>query len=177
MWWRSNLRGTVIVRPGKQRGGRSSIGITIKKRPAAFLATGPVSRRSREAYIAHCCIIVVRCYRPRRRTTRLVKTRFCSSAECSVRGRAQIHPGTASRNQVQDEANHTAEFHVGTTAWSWGYNMELTVTALDESHSRVVIGISRSGGKAVSWGSGKKEVLKIFNGIATQLAEKPTAQQ
>jgi hypothetical protein len=55
--------------------------------------------------------------------------------------------------------------------------MELTVTALDESHSRVVIGISRSGGKAVSWGSGKKEVLKIFNGIATQLAEKPTAQQ
>lgn len=76
-----------------------------------------------------------------------------------------------------DNAKHTAEFHVGTTAWSWGYNMKLTVTALDESHSRVVIGISRSGGKAVSWGSGKKEVLKIFNGIASQLAEKPAAQQ
>jgi hypothetical protein len=31
-----------------------------------------------------------------------------------------------------DVANHTVEFHVGTTAWSWGYNMKLTVTAIDE---------------------------------------------
>jgi hypothetical protein len=64
-----------------------------------------------------------------------------------------------------DDAHHSVDFHVGTTAWSWGYNMTLSVTAIDETHSRVVIGISRSGGKAVSWGSGKKEVLKIFNGI------------
>jgi hypothetical protein len=69
-----------------------------------------------------------------------------------------------------DDANHTVDFHVGTTAWSWGYNMRLTVTQIDEAHSRVVVGISRSGGKAVSWGSGKKEVLKIFTGIDAELA-------
>lgn len=64
-----------------------------------------------------------------------------------------------------DDAHHSVDFHVGTTAWSWGYNMTLTVTPIDDAHSHVVIGISRSGGKAVSWGSGKKEVLKIFAGI------------
>jgi hypothetical protein len=71
-----------------------------------------------------------------------------------------------------DEANHTVEFHVGTTAWSWGYNMKLIVTSTDEAHSQVVIGIARSGGKTVSWGSGKKEVLKIFAGIDKELAQK-----
>ena len=64
-----------------------------------------------------------------------------------------------------DDAHHSLDFHVGTTAWSWGYNMTLSATAIDDTHSRVVIGIARSGGKAVSWGSGKKEVLKIFTGM------------
>jgi hypothetical protein len=69
-----------------------------------------------------------------------------------------------------NDASHTVDFHVGTTAWSWGYNMRLTVTPIDQTHSQVVVGISRSGGKAVSWGSGKKEVLKIFAGIDAELA-------
>lgn len=68
------------------------------------------------------------------------------------------------------------EFRVGTTAWSWGCNMRLTVTAIDDAHSQVVIGISRSGGKAMSWGSGKKEVSKIFAGIDNQLGQKATAE-
>ena len=71
--------------------------------------------------------------------------------------------------KATDDANHAVDFHVGTTAWSLGYNMKLTVTAMDDAHSRVEIGISRSGGKVVSWGSGKKEVLKIFAGIDAQL--------
>jgi hypothetical protein len=71
-----------------------------------------------------------------------------------------------------DDVHHSADFHVGTTAWSWGYNMTLTVTPIDDAHSHAVIGISRSGGKAVSWGSGKKEVLKIFTGIDRQLSGK-----
>jgi hypothetical protein len=68
-----------------------------------------------------------------------------------------------------DDAHHAVDFHVGTTAWSWGYNMTLSVSSIDDTHSRVTIRISRSGGKAVSWGSGKKEVLKIFSGIDKQL--------
>jgi hypothetical protein len=32
------------------------------------------------------------------------------------------------------------------------------------------IEIARSGGKTVSWGSGKKEVLRIFEGIEKELA-------
>ncbi|HMK24050.1 MAG TPA: hypothetical protein VK466_17075 [Terriglobales bacterium] len=69
-----------------------------------------------------------------------------------------------------DDAHHSVDFHVGTTTWSWGYNMTLTITPIDDAHSHVVIGISRSGGKTVSWGSGKKEVLKIFSGIDKQLS-------
>jgi len=48
--------------------------------------------------------------------------------------------------------------------------MRLSVTPMDEGHSRVVVGVARSGGKAVSWGSGKKEVRKILDGIDTELA-------
>jgi len=68
-----------------------------------------------------------------------------------------------------DDVHHSVDFHVGTTAWSWGYNMTLAVSSIDDTHTRVTIGISRSGGKAVSWGSGKKEVQKIFTGIDKQL--------
>jgi hypothetical protein len=39
----------------------------------------------------------------------------------------------------------------------------------------VVVGILRSGGKTFSWGSGKKEVRKIFDGIDTELAEQKKA--
>ena len=70
----------------------------------------------------------------------------------------------------KDDANRTVDFHVGTTAWSWGYNMRLAVTRIDDAHAEAIVGISRSGGKAVSWGSGKKEVLKILAGIDAELA-------
>jgi hypothetical protein len=76
------------------------------------------------------------------------------------------------RHEVKskDDANHIVDFHVGTNAWSWGYNMRLSATPIDAAHSRVVVGVSRSGGKAVSWGSGQKEVRKILAGIDAQLA-------
>src|SRR5271165_5451562 len=64
-----------------------------------------------------------------------------------------------------DEATKEIFFHVGTTAWSWGYNMVMTVSAEGNNSSVVSIDITRSGGKAVSWGSGQKEVRKIFDGI------------
>lgn len=70
----------------------------------------------------------------------------------------------------KDNMHHSVDFHVGTTAWSWGYNMTLTATPIENSQVRVVVGISRSGGKAVSWGSGKKEVQKILAGIDAVLA-------
>ena len=70
----------------------------------------------------------------------------------------------------KDDANHTVNFHVGITAWSWGYNMRLTATPLDNGQVQIAIGIARSGGKAVSWGSGKKEVRKILAGIDAELA-------
>jgi hypothetical protein len=69
----------------------------------------------------------------------------------------------------KDDVSRTVDFHVGTTAWSWGYNMRLTVTTIDESHARAIVGISRSGGKALSWGSGKKEVRKVLAGIDAEL--------
>jgi len=71
----------------------------------------------------------------------------------------------------KDEVGHVAGFHVETTAWSSGYNMVLKVTPRENGTSKVSIEIARSGGKAVSWGSGKKEVEKIFAGIEKELAK------
>ena len=75
----------------------------------------------------------------------------------------------------KDDGTRTVSLHVGTTAWSWGYNMRLTVTPVDESHARVVVEISRSGGKTVSWGSGSKEVRKILAGIDAELVSRKAA--
>jgi hypothetical protein len=73
----------------------------------------------------------------------------------------------------KDEVNRVVSFHVGTTAWSWGYNMVLKVAPAGNNSSNVSIEIARSGGKAVSWGSEKKEVLKIFAGIEKELPQTP----
>ncbi|MGB9463746.1 MAG: sulfur transferase domain-containing protein, partial [Candidatus Acidiferrum sp.] len=77
----------------------------------------------------------------------------------------------------KDAANRLVTFHVGITAWSWGYNMILKVAPGENSTSDVSVEIARSGGKAVSWGSGKKEVQKIFNEIEKELAKAPTVAQ
>lgn len=69
-----------------------------------------------------------------------------------------------------DDVAHTVDFHVGVTSWSWGYNMRITVTPLSDGKVRVIVGVSRSGSKAVSWGSGKKEVRKILAGIDAELS-------
>lgn len=68
-----------------------------------------------------------------------------------------------------DDPHRTVDSHVGTTAWSWGYNMQLAVVPAVDGKAKVTISILRSGGKAVSWGSGKKEVKKIFAGIESAL--------
>lgn len=72
-----------------------------------------------------------------------------------------------------DGVNRVVNFHVGMTSWSWGYNMVLKVVPAENNSSNVSIEIARSGGKAVSWGSGEKEVLKIFAGIEKELAKTP----
>ena len=70
-----------------------------------------------------------------------------------------------------DDKRMQVTFHVGLTAWSWGYNMLLTVDAIDGTHAKVVVAVqSKSGGNAFSWGSGKKEVRKILGGIDAELA-------
>ena len=81
---------------------------------------------------------------------------------------AALNSIAAQRHEIQskDPATRVVTFHVGVTAWSWGYNMILKVTPrADNSSSDVSVEIARSGGKAVSWGSGKKEVVKILEGI------------
>ncbi len=76
----------------------------------------------------------------------------------------------------KDEAAHTVEFHVGVTAWSWGYTMLLTVMPIDAEHSKVVTGVKKQGGDVFSWGSGKKEVGKIYKGMDAALAGKPNPE-
>jgi hypothetical protein len=70
-----------------------------------------------------------------------------------------------------DHQRRQVVFHVGMTALSRGYNMMLSVDAIDAAHSKVVVAVqSKSGGKAFSWGSGKKEVRKILGGIDAEIA-------
>lgn len=78
---------------------------------------------------------------------------------------------TAEHHEVKEEdpAAHVLRFHIGTTAWSWGYNMVLRVEPSENGGAAVVVDIDRSGGKAVSWGSGTKEVRKIFAEMETYL--------
>lgn len=77
----------------------------------------------------------------------------------------------------KDDVNRLVTFHVGITAWSWGYNMILKVAPGENNTSNVSVEIARSGGNAVSWGSGKKEVQKIFKGIEKELAKAPSVAQ
>ena len=44
----------------------------------------------------------------------------------------------------KDEVNKVARFHVGTTAWSWGYNMVLKAASGENNASNVSIEIARS---------------------------------
>lgn len=76
--------------------------------------------------------------------------------------------------KVKDDKLHEVDFHVGITAWSWGYNMTLKVMPIDATHSRVVVGVRKSGGKVFSWGRGTKEVGKILGGIDAELAQNST---
>jgi hypothetical protein len=76
----------------------------------------------------------------------------------------------------KDEVNKVVSFHVGVTAWSWGYNMILKVASAENTTSNVSIEIARSGGKTVCWGSGKREVQKIFEGIKKELAKTPPTE-
>jgi hypothetical protein len=87
---------------------------------------------------------------------------------------AALNSISAQHHEVnsKDPASGTVTFHVGMTAWSWGYNMILKVAPAADNGSDVSVEIARSGGKAVSWGSGKKEVVKIFDGIQSELARK-----
>jgi len=84
----------------------------------------------------------------------------------------------AQRHEVKskDEATRVVKFHVGVTAWSWGYTMVLTVVPGENNTSNVSVDIARSGGKTFSWGSGKKEVDKIFKGIDRELNKQPAQE-
>jgi hypothetical protein len=74
------------------------------------------------------------------------------------------HKAIAAHHEIksEDAGAHLIRFHVGTTAWSWGYTMILTIEPQGEDSAIGKMSIERSGGPAVSWGSGKKEVGKIF---------------
>jgi hypothetical protein len=70
---------------------------------------------------------------------------------------------------------HIIRFHVGTTSWSWGYNMTASIEPFGSDTAKITMSIEKSGGPALSWGSGKKEVGKIFKWIDQELS-KSTSQ-
>jgi hypothetical protein len=77
----------------------------------------------------------------------------------------------------KDPALHIIHFHVGTTAWSWGYNMSLAIEDAGKGMTRATIEIEKSGGPALSWGSGKKEVGKVFDQMRKELLSTPAKKR
>jgi hypothetical protein len=76
------------------------------------------------------------------------------------------------RLESSDEQGRTLRFHIGTTAWSWGYNVNLTVESKGPDISEAWVAIEKSGGPTFSWGSGKKESGKIWRWIHDDLYTK-----
>jgi hypothetical protein len=68
-----------------------------------------------------------------------------------------------------DDTARTIRFHIGTTAWSWGYNVDLNVEPAGELTSLARATVARSGGQTFSWGSGQKEIKKIWRWISDEL--------
>lgn len=63
----------------------------------------------------------------------------------------------------------TLEFHLNKPP---GYDMKLTVTRIDDSHSRVVMGMACAADKNCKWSSVRKEVLRIIDRIDAELRKK-----
>jgi hypothetical protein len=78
--------------------------------------------------------------------------------------------GLHHRIDGREEKNRIIRFHVGTTTWSWGYQMGLVVDPTGENSCKVSVSVKKSGGSMFSWGSGKKEVRKIFRWMEEELA-------
>ncbi len=76
----------------------------------------------------------------------------------------------------KDPEIRVVRFHIGTTAWSWGYNVGLSVEPQSNGTSLVKVGVEKSGGPVFSWGSGKKEILKIFRWMEEDLVEPKPAE-
>ena len=94
--------------------------------------------------------------------------RFASPADDVYRSAVKV---IALHHEIKskDPENRVVRFHVGTTAWSWGYNVGLSVEPESNGTSLVKVAIEKSGGPAFSWGSGKKEVLKILRWMEDDL--------
>jgi hypothetical protein len=115
-----------------------------------------------------CCLLLSICVQAAERPEWATRTFTGSAADVFLAARASV---LEQRHTItgDDVAAGTLHFHVGTSAWSWGYSMVLKVEEMKPGESSVSIDIDRSGGKAVSWGSGSKEVRKIFAGIDSRL--------
>jgi hypothetical protein len=94
--------------------------------------------------------------------------RFFSSADDVYRSAVKA---IALRHDIKsnDRVGRVIEFHVGTTAWSWGYNMRLSVESESDKTSIVRLEIKKSGGRVLSWGSGRKEAFKIYRWMEADL--------
>lgn len=79
------------------------------------------------------------------------------------------------RVEYNDPDRRVIRFHVGTTAWSWGYNMNLTVEPTEAGGSIARVEVEKSGGPVLSWGSGGKEVTQIFQWMDQELTNAKAA--
>lgn len=74
--------------------------------------------------------------------------------------------------EAKDPVERIVRFHVGATTWSWGYNIGMVLEERPSGGTSATVAIEKSGGSAMSWGSGQKEVKKIWKWIAEDLRKR-----
>jgi hypothetical protein len=95
----------------------------------------------------------------------------------SVYHAAEIAVAKKHEVKSKDPELHIIRFHVGTTSWSWGYNMSMAIEDAGNGMTRASVEVEKSGGPAFSWGSGKKEVHKIFDQMRNELLSVPAEKR
>lgn len=105
------------------------------------------------------------------------KTATFAAPVDSVYHAAEIAVAKKHEVKSKDPDLHIIRFHVGTTSWSWGYNMSMAIEDAGNGMTRASVEVEKSGGPAFSWGSGKKEIHKIFDQMRKELLSVPAEKR
>jgi hypothetical protein len=105
------------------------------------------------------------------------KTKRCTEPADVVFKAADRAAAKHYKIELSDPERKIVRFKVGTTAWSYGYTVTLSIDPSPNNTSVVTASVEKKGGNVVSWGSGKSEILRVYSEIDNELARMKQAAQ